>query len=110
MPHPPTNLDPPLPSPAQEWVPNPLDRILFLTIFLLSPPPSSGPCDGGLDSFSGAMEVATGGTIPTATGSPNPLGFSLLYVFGYAESSLWCTNSRCQAWALECISSVVVAS
>ena len=50
VPHPPTSLDPRLPSPVQEWVPNPLDRVLFLTVFLLLPPPSSGPCDGGLDS------------------------------------------------------------
>ena len=67
-PHPSTNLDPPLPSPAQEWVPNPPDRALFLAVFLLSPPPSSDPCDRGLGSFSGAMEVATERTIPQPPG------------------------------------------
>lgn len=71
----------PLPSPAQEWVPNPPDRVLFLAIFLLSSPPSSDPCDGGLGSFSGAMEVAIGGTIPTASGSHNPLAFSFVIYF-----------------------------
>lgn len=75
----------PLPSPAREWVPNPLDGVLLLAVFLLSPLPSSGPCDGGLDSFSGAM---SGHRRTFNHGVPNPLGFSLLYVL--AMLSLHC--------------------